>query len=48
MESNFRAGRFEQGALEGIARVSDFLSANFPAGPGARNPDELPNRPTVL
>jgi uncharacterized membrane protein len=48
MESNFRARRFEQGALEGIARVSDFLAVNFPAGPGSRNPDELPNRPTVL
>ncbi len=48
MESSFRAGRFEQGTLEGIARVSDLVAVHFPAGPGARNPDELPNRPALL
>jgi uncharacterized membrane protein len=48
MESSFSAGRFEQGALEGIARVSDLVAVHFPAGPGSRNPDELPNRPVIL
>jgi uncharacterized membrane protein len=48
MESSFRAGRFEQGMLEGIARVSDLLAVHFPTGPGSRNPDELPNRPAIL
>jgi uncharacterized membrane protein len=48
MESHFRAGRFAQGTLEGIARVSDLVALHFPAGPDTRNPDELPNRPAVL
>ncbi len=48
MESNFRAGRFEQGELDGIGRVSDLLAAHFPAVPGSRNPDELSNRPAIL
>jgi len=48
MESGFRAGRFEQGTLEGIARVSDLVAGHFPAGSGSRNPDELSNRPAIL
>jgi uncharacterized membrane protein len=48
MESHFGAGRFEQGMLEGIARAGEILAAHFPAGPGSRNPDELPNRPAML
>jgi uncharacterized membrane protein len=48
MESSFRAGRFEQGTLEGIARVSELVAGHFPAGPGSRNPDELSNRPAIL
>jgi uncharacterized membrane protein len=48
MESSFRAGRFEQGILQGIARVSDLVAVHFTAGPGSRNPDELSNRPAIL
>ena len=48
MESSFRAGRFEQGTLDGIARVGDLVAAHFPAAPGSRNPDELSNRPAIL
>ena len=48
VEASFRAGRFEQGTLEGIARVSDLVAVHFPAGPGSRNADELSNRPAVL
>jgi uncharacterized membrane protein len=48
MESSFRAGRFEQGAIEGLARVSELVAVHFPAGPGSRNPDELSNRPAIL
>ena len=48
IESNFRADRFEQGMLEGIARVTELVAAHFPAGPDARNPNELPNRPAIL
>jgi len=48
MESSFRAGQFAQGALAGIACVSDLVAAHFPAARGSPNPDELPNRPTIL
>lgn len=48
MESNFRAGRFEQGMLEGVARVGSLLAGHFPADPGSRNADELSNRPAIL
>lgn len=48
MEANFRAGRFEQGMLDGIGRVGGLLAAHFPGVPGSRNPDELPNRPAIL
>lgn len=48
MESNFRAGRFEQGMLDGIGRVGGLLAAHFPGVAGSRNPDELPNRPAIL
>jgi hypothetical protein len=48
MESNFRAGRFDQGMLDGVGRVGGLLAAHFPGVPGSRNPDELPNRPAIL
>jgi len=48
MESNFRAGRFEQGMLDGIGRVGGVLAAHFPGVAGSRNPDELANRPAIL
>ena len=48
MEASFRAGRHEEGALEGLRRIDELLSREYPAAPGARNPDELPNRPLVL
>jgi uncharacterized membrane protein len=46
MEAAFRAGRFEQGALDGIREISALLERHFPSR-GA-NPDELPDRPVVL
>lgn len=39
-------GRFREGALAAIAAIHDLIRPHFP--PGARNPDELPNRPVVL
>ena len=48
MESGFGEARFEQGMLDGVGRVGDLLAEYFPAGPGSRNPDELPNRPAIL
>ena len=46
METEFRAGRFESGALAAIVEVTGLLAKHFP--PSADNPDELPNRPVVL
>lgn len=46
METAFRQGEFERGALEGIAQISALLAAHFP--PSGHNPDELANRPVIL
>ena len=46
MEESFRARRFEEGVLEGIAEITTLLNTHFPAR--TRNLDELPNRPVVL
>lgn len=46
MEGEFRAGRFEQGALDGIKEISALLARYFPAR--GDNPDELPDKPVVL
>ncbi len=48
MEARFRAGQFQEGAVECVRRVGEIISRHFPAGPGDRNPNELPNRPTLL
>jgi uncharacterized membrane protein len=45
MEDHFRAGRFEQGVLEGIGRITALLEVHFPRASGA---NELPDRPVVL
>lgn len=46
MEAAFSNGRFEQGALAGIARISDVLTEHFP--PTGHNPNELANRPVIV
>lgn len=46
IESSFRAGQFESGLLEGIARITGLLTAHFPAS--SDNVDELSNKPVVL
>lgn len=46
MEACFRQGRFEQGALEGIAAVGALLAQHFP--PGGPTGNELPDRPVLL
>jgi uncharacterized membrane protein len=48
MEAEFRAGRFENGVLRGIASVSAVLQAEYPSVAGRDNPNELPNAPAVL
>lgn len=46
MEQAFAAGRFEAGALTGLAAIGHLLAMHFPAG--TDNPDELANAPTLL
>lgn len=46
METAFRQGEFEAGALAGIERISALLAAHFPAA--GHNPDELANRPAII
>ena len=46
MESHFREGRFEAGALAGIDAVSRLLGVHFPAQ-GSR-PNELEDRPRLM
>lgn len=46
METHFREGRFEEGALAGVRAVSDLLAHHFPAGPEGRN--ELGDRPVLM
>jgi uncharacterized membrane protein len=44
MEAAFRAGRFEQGALEGIRAVGEMLARHYPG----RGADALSNAPFLL
>ncbi|HEX7811850.1 MAG TPA: TPM domain-containing protein [Burkholderiales bacterium] len=46
MESAFRAGRFEEGVIAGIERVSRHLESHFPRAAGTDN--ELPDAAVVL
>ena len=41
-----RNARYEAGAIAAIGEVTELLAAHFPAG--ARNADELPDKPIVL
>jgi len=46
MEGHFRAGRYEEGALEGVRAVAGLLARHFPARSSGRN--ELPDRPILI
>jgi uncharacterized membrane protein len=46
MEQHYHAGDFREGSLEGIRRVTELLARHFP--PGARNPNELSDKPVIL
>jgi len=46
MERAFQAGRFVEGSLEAIQRVTALLVRHFPSADGGAN--ELPDRPVVL
>jgi uncharacterized membrane protein len=46
METEFRQGRYLEGATAGIEAVGQILTRHFPAAAGDRN--ELPDRPALL
>lgn len=46
METDFAAGRFEQGVIKGIEAVSQELAKHFPYAAGGTN--ELPDKPVVM
>jgi uncharacterized membrane protein len=46
MEAEFRAGRFREGSVAGVAAVGELLAKRFP--PGTNDRDELPNQPALL
>jgi uncharacterized membrane protein len=46
IEEHFRAGRFKEGSIAGVAEVGRLLEREFPARSADR--DELPNQPTLL
>jgi uncharacterized membrane protein len=46
MESAFREGHFEEGAVRGIRALGELLARHFPRP--ARERDELPDRPVIL
>jgi uncharacterized membrane protein len=48
MRQRFRAGEFEAGVMAAIGDVAQRLRTHYPLAAGARNPDELSNRPVVL
>jgi uncharacterized membrane protein len=47
MESAFRDGRFEDGAITGIDAISELLTQHFPRD-SSSGPNELPDQPVVL
>lgn len=50
VEGHYRAGRWEQGSVEGVRAASAILERHFPLTEAgrARDRNELPDRPTLL
>jgi uncharacterized membrane protein len=46
MRTEFKAGRFEQGVVQGIESISDLMAQHFP--PQGEDQNELSNQPLVL
>ena len=46
MQAEFRAQRYEAGAIEGMREITALLARHFP--PTGANPDELPDAPVIL
>lgn len=48
IESEFRAGRWEQGVVAGVAAAGRLVRAHFPPSADRTDRNELPDRPTLL
>ena len=46
MEADFRAGRFTDGIVKGLARTGDALGTHFPRREGVRDVNELKDEVT--
>ena len=46
MEADFRAGRFTEGIVKGVARAGEALATHFPRTKGATDANELPDEVT--
>ena len=46
VEADFRAGRFTDGIVKGVARVGDELATHFPRTEGVNDRNELPDEVT--
>lgn len=46
IEKNFKEGRFEEGVIFGIRKISELLIQNYPKT--ENNPNELPNEPYII
>ena len=47
LSGHLQHGRFEEGLRQAVAGVSALLSVQFPLDPSQKNPNELPDRPSV-
>jgi uncharacterized membrane protein len=47
MRDAFRAGRYEEGLAQAVDEVTALLVRHYPAEPGARNANELPDAPVL-
>jgi uncharacterized membrane protein len=47
MQQHFIRADYERGAMAGVEAIGELLARHFPAN-GARNDDELPDRPVLL
>ena len=48
MAASFRQGEFEAGLNHAVDAVDTLLARHFPLGSGQRNPNELPDTPTLI
>jgi uncharacterized membrane protein len=44
MESDFKAGRYSDGIVKGVARLGEALATHFPRAAGAADTNELPDQ----